>query len=117
VPWRAATERFVSDLVFVALPEEYFFRGVLQPSLERKGGPRRRLLGAPFGRGVVIAAALFALAHVLFQPELRRLAVFFPALWFGWLRSRTGSLAPGIVAHALANAVEVACFGAWFGSG
>ena len=32
-----------------------------------------------------------------------RLAVFFPALVFGWMRSRSGSIAPGAVFHALCN--------------
>tara|TARA_R110002072_G_scaffold179172_3_gene335220 strand:+ start:1306 stop:2010 length:705 start_codon:yes stop_codon:yes gene_type:complete len=109
-----------AQLVFVALKEEYFFRGVLQPALERPEGPRWRVLGAPLGRGAVAAAALFALAHLDptsgLQPS--RLLTFFPALWFAWLRARTGSILPALVGHAAANLVGQGClqaFGVGFG--
>jgi membrane protease YdiL (CAAX protease family) len=46
---------------------------------------------------------LFALGHVLVDFNPQRLAVFFPALAFGWMRARTGSLAAGAVFHALCN--------------
>lgn len=112
--------RFAFDLVFVALPEEYFFRGVLQPGLDRR--PARRLLGAPVGRGLVLAALLFGACHVLFDLirgaplTLDRALVFLPGLWFGWLLARTGSIVPGIVAHAAANALRLACAQAWAGA-
>ena len=32
-----------------------------------------------------------------------RLGTFFPGLFFGWLRQRTGSIAAPVVAHALSN--------------
>lgn len=98
------------QVLLVALPEEYFFRGVLQPALDPPGGPGRSLLGAPFGRGVVAAAALFALCHLVDVQRADRLLVFFPALWFGWVRSLTGSIAPAVVVHALANTVQHVLF-------
>ena len=119
-PWSDAVVLFGSHVVLVALPEEYFFRGVLQPALDRVEGPQRKLLGAPFGRGAIAAAALFALCHFvrvpsayLVAPSVYTLLIFFPALWFAWLRARTGSILPGIVAHALANAAELGAFSAW----
>ncbi len=107
----------LQQAVLVALHEEYFFRGVLQPSLDRPEGPQRRLLGAPFGRGALLAAALFALCHLIARPEPAMLLRFFPALWFAWLRARTGSIVPGVIAHALANTVEHACYAAYWGTG
>lgn len=114
-PWGEATVHFFWHLVFVALPEEYFFRGVLQPSLDPKHGPPTRLLGARYGRGAILAAALFAVAHVVFDPSHHpaRLAVFFPALWFAWLRARTGSILPCVVFHALANALQYGLYETW----
>lgn len=108
VRWIELWHNVAFGLVFTALHEEYFFRGVLQPSLDRPEGPRFRLLGAPFGRGAIAAAALFALAHFALEPDPRRLAVFFPAIWFAWLRARTGSIWPPVVAHALANSLQFA---------
>ena len=65
--------------------------------------PVRRFLGAPIGRGLVVSSLLFALGHVAVVPNPQRLAVFFPALVFGWMRARTGSIVPGAVFHALCN--------------
>lgn len=111
--WTALLSQLPYQLVFVALREEYFFRGVLQPALEADE-PRFRLLGAPFGRGAVLAALLFALAHLDPRaPNPLRLLTFFPALWFAWLRARTGSILPAMVAHVLANVLQLACLQAW----
>ncbi len=50
----------------------------------------------------VAAAALFALGHLL-SPAPWRLAVFFPALLFAWLRNRTGTIVGASIAHFLCN--------------
>ena len=92
-----------TQVVVVALPEELFFRGYLLARLEKALPPRRRLLGGGVGRALVLAALLFALGHVLVDFDPRRLATFFPGLLFGWMRSATGSIAAGVVAHASAN--------------
>ena len=96
--------------LFVALPEEWLYRGVLQPALD---GPRRvRLLGADVGRGLVLAALLFGVAHGLYDLVVTghvtpwRLLTAVPALLFGWLRARTGSVLVAASAHALADALE-----------
>jgi membrane protease YdiL (CAAX protease family) len=84
------------NLVFVALPEEGFFRGALQPSL----APARPWLS------VVLTSVAFALCHLALDPlgeGPSRLLVFFPSLVFGWLRVHTGSTLAPITFHALAN--------------
>jgi membrane protease YdiL (CAAX protease family) len=93
----------VLQLLVVALPEELFYRGWMQTSWER-GAPGRgvRVLGARLGAGFVWTQLLFAAGHLV-QPDPWRLATFFPGLWFGWLRARTGSVVAGVVAHALSN--------------
>jgi membrane protease YdiL (CAAX protease family) len=40
--------------------------------------------------------------------SLRSAATFFPGLLFGWLRERTGSIFPPILAHVAANIVVTA---------
>jgi hypothetical protein len=98
-PWPrvpASPETFLalaSAGLAAAVAEEPFFRGFLQTLLARRLGPAGGVLGG---------AALFALAHVpLFGP----LAVlhFFPGLVMGVLRQRHGTLAPGMLFHALGN--------------
>lgn len=85
-----------NQLLFVALPEEIFFRGSFQPSLPVK---------KPWV-AIVVTSAVFALAHLAIVQHPARLLVFFPSLLFGWLRLRTGSIVPGIVFHALCNVLE-----------
>lgn len=91
------------QLGLVALPEEVLYRGYLQSRLNARWRPRWRVLGATIGPGLPVAAALFALGHLAVDPGPHRLAVFFPALLFGWLRERTGTVVAPIVVHCLSN--------------
>lgn len=92
------------QLLVVALPEELFYRGWMQTSWAR-GAPGRgvTVLGARLGAGFVWTQLLFAVGHLVNPFAPWRLATFFPGLWFGWLRARTGSVVAGVVAHALSN--------------
>lgn len=93
----------VAELLVVALPEEFFFRGYVQTRLAEAWPARRRLWGAPVGAAWVAASALFALCHLAVQGSVATLVVFFPGLLFGWMRARSGSILPGTLAHALCN--------------
>jgi membrane protease YdiL (CAAX protease family) len=98
----------------VALSEEYFYRGYITLRLEERWPPRARVLGAPMGLAALLAAALFALGHLL-EPAPWRLAVFFPALLFAWLRARTGTVIGAALCHWLCNValllLELAAYG------
>ncbi|HET6147780.1 MAG TPA: type II CAAX endopeptidase family protein [Polyangia bacterium] len=93
----------LNQLIVVAIPEELFFRGYLMQRLDQRWPPTRRLLGASIGPGLLVSSVLFAIGHVLVVPNPQRLAVVFPALVFGWMRARTGSIMPGALFHALCN--------------
>jgi len=93
---------FIQVVVF-ALPEELFFRGFAHELCERAFPPRRRFLGGGLGWALILSSALFALAHLPADPHPRQLSVFFPGLAFGWMRSATGSILAGAIAHAAAN--------------
>ncbi|HWZ89328.1 MAG TPA: MrtC family glutamic-type intramembrane protease [Polyangiaceae bacterium] len=108
VPFHAAQlsslgNDLLGQLLVIALPEEAFYRGYLQSSLDEVWQPRWRVLGADLGPGLFIASALFAAGHLCTEFNAARLAVFFPSLVFGWLRSRTRGVGAGIVFHALCN--------------
>jgi membrane protease YdiL (CAAX protease family) len=94
---------FSGQLLVIALPEEAFYRGYLQSALDEVWKPRFRVLGAELGPGLLVSSALFALGHLCTEFNAARLAVFFPSLAFGFLRSRTRGVGAGIVFHALCN--------------
>jgi hypothetical protein len=87
----------------VALAEELYFRGYLQERLARIWPLGQRLFGAPFGRAIIAGSAVFALAHFVGEYRFDRLGPFFPALVFGMLRARSGTIAGAIAFHAYCN--------------
>ncbi len=97
------TQTVATHLIGVALPEETFYRGYLQPQLETLYPPKTRIFGVPLGKAAVIACALFALGHFLGEWNPLRLGPFLPALAFAWLRNATGSVFGSILFHALCN--------------
>jgi membrane protease YdiL (CAAX protease family) len=106
---------WVIDQVFVvALPEEFFYRGYMQTRLRDAWPGGRKVLGARLGAAFWVTALLFALGHLaIFQ--VWRLSVFFPALLFGWMRERTGTVLGAALFHAACNLyvrfLEVSFFG------
>ncbi|MBN1209464.1 MAG: CPBP family intramembrane metalloprotease [Myxococcaceae bacterium] len=107
-------EWVIDQLFVVALPEEFFYRGYMQTRL-RDAWPRgRKVLGARLGPAFWLTAVLFALGHLaIFQAW--RLSVFFPALLFGWMRERSGTVLGAALFHAACNLyvrfLEVSFFG------
>jgi membrane protease YdiL (CAAX protease family) len=95
-PWWKIAATFVGVLWVVALSEEFFFRGLLQP-----------WLGAWMGSseaGIAAAAVLFGAAHLGFRafPNWRFAIVAAAAGWFyGRACQRAGSIRASMVAHAL----------------
>lgn len=87
----------------VALPEETFYRGYLQPRLEKLWPPERALFGVKIGRAAVVASALFALGHFLGEWNPMRFGPFLPGLVFAWQRNASGSVIGAITYHAACN--------------
>ena len=98
---------WVIDQTFVvALPEEFFYRGYLQTRLRDAWPEGKPFAGARLGRAFWVTQVLFALGH-LAQGLPFRTAVFFPALIFGWMRERTGSVVGAALLHALCNLLVI----------
>jgi membrane protease YdiL (CAAX protease family) len=94
----------LAQLMVVALPEEAFFRGYVQTALTDAEASRVRLLGVEFApRACLLQAVLFAAIHFLVEPHPARLAVFFPALLFGWVRAWRGGIGAALALHASSN--------------
>ena len=97
------TATLAHQLLWVALPEELFFRGYLW---RRLADPRRGRAAAIVANGV-----LFAATHALIHPGAWALATLLPGCYFAWLRCRTRNLTAPILAHALANTLLFAATG------
>ncbi len=105
----------LTQLVFIAFPEEFFYRGYLLTRIGQALDRRRAERGLPAGRkkwwGIsaenVLASVLFAAGHVLIPIGgvlmITRASVFFPSLLFGWLRERSDTIAASVVFHAACN--------------
>ncbi|HEY3500021.1 MAG TPA: MrtC family glutamic-type intramembrane protease [Polyangiaceae bacterium] len=96
-------EDALGQVFVIALPEEAFYRGYLQSSLDAAWRPRLKLFGASIGPSLLVTSALFALGHLATELHPNRLSVFFPALLFGWLRARTGGIGASVLLHAFSN--------------
>ena len=103
--WSPSLSSFLYALIkeafYVTLGEEIFFRGLLGGWLERRFG---------FRVGNVVQAVVFLLPHLLLLMVSMSfwlvVVVQFIAGWIlGLLRSRSGSILPGWLAHSLMNAV------------
>lgn len=95
----------VYNIAVVSFFEELFFRGYLYERFEEASRclfEEDRLI---FWVPVAATAFLFGAAHVAVDLDPARMSVFFPALLFGWLRAKTGSLIAPILSHATANVV------------
>lgn len=103
---------------------EYYLFELTMPSIAEEIGLRGAVLGfllyyakqSGFSNFktwliIVILALLFAIAHLLhvesFVEGLKAfLITFFAGLGLSWLRVRTGSIFPGIIAHSIMNVFD-----------
>lgn len=99
--------RIIGALLFVALLEEFFFRGFLQERLNAVFGTPFEFRGVPFGAGLFIAAILFGLFHPISAagPPPWPWALWTTAfgLVMGFLREKTG----GILAPSLTHGIVI----------
>jgi membrane protease YdiL (CAAX protease family) len=87
----------VAAVIFAPLAEETFFRGWLQSAIAAEQPPQKRRLSILYG------ALAFAAVHVgtIYVPQ------FMLGLFAGALYYFTGGLLPGMIAHALHNAIAL----------
>ena len=104
----------LTQVIVVGLPEEALFRGYLQGRLEDAWPKSLRLLGAHVSLGALLGqAALFGVLHFVVDYNPARLAVFFPALLFGWVRALRGGIGAAIFVHAGCNLLSDLLIRGW----
>jgi len=91
------------QFLYVGFPEELFFRGYLQQRFDDAFGRPHRCCRAAWGPGLPLANLFFATGHLVVTGDVRRLAVFFPGLVFGWLQARTDALLAPMLFHGMCN--------------
>ncbi len=89
----------VGSYVLVPILEELFFRGYVQTRVTEDFGP---------AIGILITALAFSVSHTqFFIASVFSLGMlgglFFSALLLSYARYRTGSVIPGVIAHAVGN--------------
>jgi hypothetical protein len=100
--WRQVVSwQFVSLALWQPCWEELLFRGVLQGYAGQFAWGQRCWQGISGANAAT--ALLFTLAHGWAHPPLWAMAVLLPALLFGWLRERYGSVYPAIALHMFYN--------------
>lgn len=90
------------QLLCVALPEEFFYRGYMQTNLQACFRQTSKLSRHASMLAIVVTSALFAMAH-LPAGGAARLLTFFPGLLFGYLRQKSGGILGSIFCHAACN--------------
>jgi len=94
-----APATFVGIFLFIAIPEELLFRGLIQNCLERMAG--RRILG------LVLASIVFGASHLNNGPPVPNYKYFLMAtiagIFYGIAWQRTGSLSASGLTHALVD--------------
>ena len=115
-PLRPLFSDALGQLLVIALPEEAFYRGYLQTSLERDLGKTISIFGTRVGWGLVLTSAIFAVGHLFTELNPARLAVFFPSLVFGFLRARTKGIGASVTFHAMCNLFSAYLLHSYFGN-
>jgi membrane protease YdiL (CAAX protease family) len=95
-------QRVIEQMLFIGLSEEFFFRGYAQTQFNRYFGRPYRFLGAQWGWGLILAAILFGVCHVI-DGDVTRLRTVFFGLFVGWLRERTQSIGVPAAYHGVSN--------------
>lgn len=88
----AAAARLIGLILFVGLPEELLFRGLMQEGFSRLWTPRI---------GLVVGSVVFGLSHIVrpFPNWRYALLATFAGLAYGWVYQRTRKLSAAAVTH------------------
>jgi hypothetical protein len=112
-PSSVVLEYLLYQLTMPGIAEELSYRGMIQPGLNESLERPWRILGARVGWGWVITSLIFWATHAFRVDPPMHLSFYWPTLTMqlivgftlGWLRERTGSVFPPMLAHNLVNVV------------
>lgn len=103
------------ELLWVGICEETLFRGLLLGVLTALSPSKIRIWGTQISTAGITIALLFALAHAanfatrpFYEAFAQQLYAIALGIIYAWLRERSNSLVPAIVAHSLSDFGETA---------
>jgi membrane protease YdiL (CAAX protease family) len=102
------------QIFYVAIPEEFFYRGYFQTRLNEIHTKKIQVFGVPMGMGVVYSNLFFAFGHSIVQFQWWHFATFFPGLLFSWSREKNQDILSGALFHASCN-IGIVCLDTMFG--
>ncbi len=102
------------QIFYVALPEEFFYRGYFQTRLNELYPRKWKLWGTNIGMGAVYANLFFAFGHSIVQFQWWHFATFFPGMLFAWSREKSNGVLAGALFHACCN-IGIICLDTAFG--
>lgn len=91
------------QIFYVALPEEFFYRGYFQTRLNELYERKWKVWGTNLGMGAVYANLFFAFGHSIVDFQWWHFATFFPGMLFAWARERSNGVLAGALFHAACN--------------
>ena len=97
-------ETLLYQVVVVGFSEEFFYRGYMQPLVQKKYN-RYIIKSLKLDTGVIIVSVLFAIGHFFTYYTPFSLLTFFPSLVFGVLKNETDSIVASMIYHGLSNAL------------
>jgi len=102
VPFEIQIDLLKWAMLIVLYPvlEEFVFRGFILQRLAIWFANRRFGL---LSLANLVSSLVFAAAHLIYQPWLWAMLIFFPSLVFGYLKERHNSLISPIVMHSFYN--------------
>ena len=88
---------------FVAIPEEFFYRGYIQTRFNEICHQNWTVFGVKMGPSALWTGLLFSFGHSIVLFQWWHFAIFFPSLIFSWMREKSSSVLPGAMFHACCN--------------
>ena len=91
------------QLFFVAIPEEFFYRGYFQTRLNEVYPKDWNIFGTKMGGSTIYTGIFFAFGHSIVTFQWWHFSIFFPSLLFSYLREKTDGILSAAMFHASCN--------------
>jgi len=91
------------NITVVGLSEEFFYRGYLQPLIQKKYN-YQIIPAIKLDIGVIIISLMFGIGHFLTYFTVFSALTFLPSIVFGILRNQTNNILASVIFHGISNA-------------